>query len=462
MNQRSPKPVGTLVQLFRPFASFVRVESLGGRLLILASIAAMVWANSGASESYVALWEIPAFVGFAHWSIQEHLLFWVNDLLMVFFFLLVAMEIKRELVMGELNSPRKALLPLVAAGGGMLVPAAIYVAVAHGGEAAHGWGIPMATDIAFALGVLRILGSRIPKGLFAFLAALAIIDDLGAIVVIAIFYSSAISWGALGIAGLITLLLIGMNRVHIDRPGLYLVVGAPLWAVILQSGIHATIAGVIVGLCMPARGKAQTQALVADATGLAAVAEDPESSAVDVDGAVAALHSTAMKLESPLAALERTINPYVNFLIVPLFAFANAGVVLIGASPSLLLEPGALGVILGLVIGKPLGIVGATLLAMKTRLAHLPAGVTGRHLLGAGMLGGIGFTMSLFVAGLAFEPYSLLHIESKVGILTGSIISAIAGLLMLRGAPVTAALDPDAQLPNEGGAAASAGRESSA
>ncbi|AKU90118.1 Na+/H+ antiporter NhaA [Vulgatibacter incomptus] len=447
MDRNPRRSTSALIELFRPFASFFRVEALGGTLLLAAAVAALVWANSGFREAYLSLWELPLVVGIASWSIDEHLLFWVNDLLMAFFFLLVGMEIKRELLVGELASPRKAALPILAAVGGMLVPAALYTAIAHGSGAARAWGVPMATDIAFALGVLRVLGDRIPKGLVAYLAALAIIDDLGAILVIAIFYSSSISWVALLVAAVIALALVAMNRLGVDRPGLYVLLGLPLWVAVHSSGIHATIAGVIVGMCIPARSRASAEQVFADAESLTAVARDPASTEGTVTGALGALRDRVRALESPLASFEHALNPWVGFLIVPLFALANAGVVLVGASPAFLLEPAAFGVIVGLVLGKPIGIIGVTILAVKTGVASLPSGVTGRHILGAGILGGIGFTMSLFVAGLAFEPGSALHVQAKIGILVASLIAGVAGLLVLRGAPTSGART---QAPSEG------------
>lgn len=435
MAPTSKQSSSRLPRFLQPFASFVRVESLGGNLLILASIVALVWANSEWSDQYLALWEKPIAVGIGDWVIREPSLIWINDLLMAFFFLLVGMEIKRELLVGELNAPSKAFLPVFAALGGMIVPALIFYSITHGGPESRGWGVPMATDIAFALGVMRLVSNRVPPGLFVFLAALAIIDDLGAILVIAIFYSSAIHWGALGFAALITAVLVLMNRGGIRRPGLYFLVGLPLWVALYLSGIHATIAGVIVGVCMPAGTRFGIDSIVAGARSLLGKADDPRSSGADVEGAVADLRTKVDGAQSPLERLEHAMQPYVGFVIVPLFALANAGVVLKGASPSLIVDKVSLGVILGLFVGKPIGVIGMTLLAVKLGIARLPSGVTGRHLLGAGMLAGIGFTMSLFVAGLAYETGSLLHTEAKVGILAGSIISGIAGLIVLRTAP---------------------------
>ncbi|HWV38952.1 MAG TPA: Na+/H+ antiporter NhaA [Vulgatibacter sp.] len=428
------------LDLFRPLVSFVRHETFGSVLLILASAVALIWANSAARDGYVRLWETPIAVAVGPWEIRESLLHWINDLAMAFFFLLVGMEIKRELVSGELDTPSKALLPVLAAVGGMLIPAALYLAVASGGEAAPGWGIPMATDIAFALGVLRLLGKRVPIGLFAFLAGLAIIDDLGAILVIAIFYSSTISWPALGAAAAFTLVLAAFNAAGVRRPGLYVLVGLPLWLALFASGIHATIAGVIVGFCLPARGSSRREELLDDAERLVAIARK-EGPGDDDEAAVAALRAMAARLDSPLQVLEHAINPYVSYFVIPLFALANAGVTLVGASPALLLEHAALGVILGLVVGKPIGIVGATWLALRLRITRLPTGVTRRHLVGAGLLGGIGFTMSLFVAGLAFQEGSPIHTQAKVGILTASIIAGAIGYLTLRTTKVQAAAE---------------------
>ncbi len=431
--KRSP-PIAVLLKLLQPFEAFVRVEALGGTLLILASLVALVWANSSASESYVALWERPFTLGPEGFALTKPILLWVNDLLMAVFFLLVGLEIKRELLVGELNTRQKAILPALAAVGGMVVPALFYVSVANEGPAARGWGVPMATDIAFAIGVMRLLGNRVPAGLIVFLTALAIIDDLGAIIVIAVFYTSelnvtALLWGAAFIG-----VLVAMNRLGVRRPALYVFAGLPLWFAILKSGIHATIAGVIVGFCVPAASRFDLKEVLADARALLGVASDKTQSPEVVEASLRALEKRFDDAESPLSNLEHALHPYVAYAIVPLFALANAGVVLIGASPALLLEPVSLGVILGLVLGKPIGVIGVSLLTVKLGWARLPAGVTMRHLVGAGMLAGIGFTMSLFVAGLGFEAGSIFHTQAKVGILAASILSGLGGLLVLRSA----------------------------
>lgn len=441
---RDSKPQN-LLDLFRPFLVFTRVEVLGGTLLLVAAIVALVWANSPWAESYQWLWSRQITLALDSLSIVGSLEFWINDLLMVFFFLLVGMEIKRELAVGELNSVRRASLPVMAALGGMLVPAGIYAAINWGGDGIHGWGIPMATDIAFALGAMRLLGHRVPSGLFILLAALAIIDDLGAILVIAIFYTESLSWTALGIAGALVALLFAMNRLSVRRAGLYLIVGAPLWLAVYTSGIHATIAGVITGMMIPVRRRIDMQPVqeVAKELGTLPAAAQEE----DKYAALEALQERVRRVESPLAAVEYALHPYVSYGVLPLFALANAGVVLIGTSPSLLLDPVSLGVILGLLIGKPVGIFSATMLAVKAGIAELPTGVTQRHVLGASMLAGIGFTMALFISGLAFEHGSLLHTEAKVGILAGSAVSAVLGLAFL----ATGKAEPSAAADAAGG-----------
>ncbi len=440
MANKRPRSIAALLKILQPFEAFVRVEALGGTLLIIASVIALIWANSEASASYVALWERPFTLGLEGAALQKPLILWINDLLMAVFFLLVGLEIKRELLVGELNTAQKAILPALAAVGGMVVPALIYYAVAHEGPAASGWGVPMATDIAFAIGVMRLLGNRVPNSLVVFLTALAIIDDLGAILVIAIFYSGALKTTALLWAAVFIAVLVVMNRFGIRRPALYVFAGIPLWVAILKSGIHATIAGVIVGFCVPATSQFSLASILADAKQLLGVASNKTAPKETVEASLRALEKRFDDAESPLSNLEHALHPYVAYAIVPIFALANAGVVLLGASPALLLEPVSLGVILGLTLGKPIGVVGISVLTVKMGWAKLPAGVTMRHLVGAGLLAGIGFTMSLFVAGLGFEVGSIYHTEAKVGILAASVIAGLAGLLVLRSAkPVVAA-----------------------
>jgi len=346
------------------------------------------------------------------------------------FFLVVGLEIKRELLMGELNSVRKASLPLLAAVGGMLVPAGLYLAVASR-QSTAGWGVPMATDIAFALGVARLLGNRVPTTLLVFLTAFAIADDLGAILVIALFYGHSVNGVALAVAVGLFGVLIGMNRLGVSRRSLYLLVGLPLWVAVLKSGLHATIAGVLVGLCVPARVKGMTaESALHQANSLLDEDADPSTDAREAK--LDALEAHVESAQSPLTKLEHALHPYVAYAILPLFAFANAGIDLREMSLGNVWEPVTLGVVLGLVLGKPLGILLFSGLAVRAGWAELPAGVSWRMMAGASVLGGIGFTMSLFVASLAFEGEPAIHLSAKLGILLASAVAAAAGLAILR------------------------------
>lgn len=428
MSKRAP--FALFASLFRPFLKFTKVEILGGTLLLLASIVAILWANSPWTGAYQWLWDRPIGVGFDGRLLEGPLSFWINDFLMAFFFLLVGMEIKRELVLGDLNSPKKAALPVLAAVGGMVVPAGIYALLNWGNlEAMRGWAIPMATDIAFALGVLRLAGHRVPAGLFIFLGALAIIDDLGAILVIAFFYTESLSWSALGIAALLIGLLGLLNFLDVRRAGLYLLVGAPLWLSIYSSGIHPTIAGVITGMMIPVRRRVRDfPSIVDNARGLVMVASRTDAREAERQVAIGALEVEMRKVETPLEAVEHTLSPYVNYAILPLFALANAGVILVGASLGLFVDTVTLGVLFGLFVGKPVGIFGMTYLAVRSGIAQLPRGMGMEHVLGASMVAGIGFTMALFIGGLGFEPNSLAHTSAKIGVFTGSILSGVVGL----------------------------------
>jgi NhaA family Na+:H+ antiporter len=345
-------------------------------------------------------------------QLSQPLHFWINDGLMALFFLLVGLEIKRETLVGELASFQKAALPIAAALGGMIVPAVFYFLFNRGGPGAGGWGIPMATDIAFALGVLALLGDRVPTSLKVFLAALAIADDIGAVLVIAFFYTEQISWISLGVGGLFFGALIVANRAGARHPLIYAVLGVGLWLAFLRSGIHATVAGVLLATTIPARQRAG-------------------SSSVPAPGG------------SPMLRFEHGLMPWNKYVIMPVFALANAGVVLSGGAGRALVDPISLGVICGLVLGKPIGIVLFSWLATQCRVATMLDGIGWRQILGVGMLGGIGFTMSLFIANLAFGETPALE-TAKVGILTASVASAMAGALVLlkagkrthRGAPL--------------------------
>ena len=374
---------------------FLRLEAAGGVVLMAASVLALLVANSPLAAPYERLLDLPIAVRIGGLAIAKPLLLWVNDGLMAVFFLLVGLELKREMIEGHLSSLRRASLPAWAALGGMLAPAGLYAAFNWQDAAAmNGWAIPAATDIAFALGVLSLLGNRVPAALKAFLLSVAIFDDLGAIVVIALFYTAKLSVLALGLAAVFLAGLVALNRAGVTRAAAYLVLGLPLWVAVLKSGVHATLAGVILAFCIPLRAPSE--------------------------GA------------SPLHRLEHALHPWVAFGVLPIFAFANAGVPVLELSVADLTHPVPLGIALGLFLGKQLGIMLAAWLGVRLGLASLAEGVRWPQLYGAAVLCGIGFTMSLFIASLAFEqggtaPAGL----ERLGILTGTLVSALVGYLVL-------------------------------
>lgn len=404
-------------KLLRPIEQFWQSEARGGFILFAAALLAFIVANSPLSQGYFALQNTPFRIGFGDWSLEKPLLLWVNDLLMAVFFLLVGMEIKRELVQGELRDLRKASLTIFAALGGMVAPALIYTFFNAGGEGARGWGVPMATDIAFSLGVLALLGSRVPLGLKVFLTAFAIVDDLGAVLVIALFYTASLKVSMLLWGGLfwVLALLAGWRRVRFLP--LYLLLGLLLWYFTLKSGIHATVAGVLLAMAIPITRSLEPFELKRELR--AAASKDPE----EIEGELEHLEHTIAQAQSPLHRLEHLLHPWVAYLILPIFAFFNAGVNLAGAQ----LGGVALGSFLGLLLGKPLGIFAASWLAVRLGLAALPAGVNWLMVAGAGFLGGIGFTMALFIAALAFGP-GTLDDQAKVGVLSSSVVAAAVGL----------------------------------
>jgi NhaA family Na+:H+ antiporter len=425
-----------MVRVVRPFQYFARTGATSGVLLLVATVAALIWANSPWHATYEAIWESPVRVSVAGRFLELSLLSWINDGLMAAFFLLVGLEIKRELLVGELASIRQATLPIAAAIGGMLVPALVYVAVNPSRPEAAGWGIPMATDIAFALGVMMLLGPRIPVGLKVFLTALAIVDDMGAVAVIALFYSGSLHLVPLAIAAGCVLLLVVLNASRIRRLLPFLLVGVVLWFALHESGIHATIAGVVLALTIPVRTRINAEEFSSQARELLAEFDKAETGDLLVitskgqQEAIHALERASEGVQAPLLRLEHGLQPLVQYGIMPLFAFANAGVRLAGADASPL-APVTLGVFLGLVIGKPLGITLFAWLAVRFRLAALPAQTTWRALHGAAWLGGIGFTMSLFIAAQAFGGPPHLF-PAKVGILLGSTVAGTVGALLLR------------------------------
>lgn len=423
------------------FAEFLHLEVAGSLVLLFATITALVLANSGWQEAFTEFWHTELGIIFGSFEFQQSTLHWIDDGLMALFFFVVGLEIKREILVGELSTLRKAALPILAAVGGMLGPALIYALINHGGEGAGGWGIPMATDIAFALGVLALLGSRIPTSLKVFLSALAIADDIGAILVIAIFYTSQILWGWLFVGLALLLVMVLFNVLRIESPLPYAIGAVIIWFCFLNSGVHATIAGVLVALTIPASSRMQPLAFVDWARGkIEEIAEkdvpgDHVLQTPDQQHCAQEIQAQARWIQAPLQRMEHALLPLTTFVILPLFALANAGVVLVGLDVAeLILEPVSLGIFFGLVLGKQLGITGAAWLAVKFKLAELPKGVTCRHIYGAGWLGGIGFTMSLFISGLAFRA-GILQSEAKLAILITSVVAGIGGYLILRGAP---------------------------
>jgi NhaA family Na+:H+ antiporter len=409
-------------QLTAPVRRFLAVESASGFVLVGCTAVALVLANSPLADAVHHFWDTRLRVGVGRLTLDEPLHFWVNDALMAVFFFVVGLEVKREIVAGELSSVKQAALPVVAAVGGMVVPAAIYLLLQRGTPGERGWGVPMATDIAFVVGLLALFGRRVPLGLKVFLLSLAIVDDIGAILVIAAFYSGGTDGRLLGLgaAGLGLCLL--LNRLGVRSVLVYLPVGAGVWLATLAGGVHPTIAGVLLGLVTPARPLVGATALRLSMADLLADMQDDRDQPPELEE-LELLRFAARETVSPLERLETFLHPWVGFAVMPVFALANAGVaVRLGA----VTDPIAVAVAAGLVLGKPVGIVGFSLLAVRLRLARLPAGVRVPTLVGAGCLGGIGFTMALFVAGLAFAGPAQLD-AAKVGILLGSGLSAAVG-----------------------------------
>lgn len=422
----------------RNLAGFFQKEVAGAIFLAAATLLALLIANSAWNELFVQFWETHLGVFLGDWVFEQSLLHWVDDALMALFFFVIGLEIKREFIVGELSTFRGAALPVIAAVGGMVAPALIFIMFTYGTAAQRGWGVPMATDIAFALGALALLGTRAPTGLKVFLSALAIADDLGAILVIALFYTAEIdvSWLLIGLLPFGALLL--MNRMKVEEPLAYLAVGTLLWFAVLNSGVHATIAGVIAALTVPAVARL-TPSQFTDACRVTI----NEIDACDIPGAHTLVNDRPQRLAlnlaraaelsaAPLQRLEFAILPFTTFVVLPLFALANAGVRFggdIDVTSSLVY-----GVFFGLVVGKPIGIALASWIAVRSGIASLPSGVGWRHIVGAGMLGGIGFTMSMFVANLAFGVGEQGD-DVKMAILAASVTAGVLGYAWLRRTP---------------------------
>ncbi|MGH8030981.1 MAG: Na+/H+ antiporter NhaA [Luteimonas sp.] len=389
------------VRALRGLRVFFRLEAAGGVLLIGAALLALICANSPLFAAYEGFRDMPMQVRIGDLDIAKPLLLWVNDGLMAVFFLLVALELKRATLSGQLSSRAQLMLPMVCAAAGVAVPALLFWAVNRGSaQTLGGWAVPTATDIAFALGILALLGSRVPLGMKLLLSTIAVVDDLIAIAIIAVFFSHGLSLGALAGAGVAIVAMIALNRFGVRALTPYLLLGVVLWVCVLKSGVHATLAGVVTGLLIPH--------------------VDPDNRIDDETE------------HSPLESLEQALHPWVAYAILPIFAFANAGLSLQGTHLDDLWQPLPLGIVLGLVLGKPIGIVVAALLMTTTKLATLPEGMDFKAMIGLGMLCGIGFTMSLFIGSLAFARQPLLYTESVIGVLVASIVAALAGFVWLR------------------------------
>ncbi len=421
-----------------PFEHFLHAQTTTGMVLMLMTVVALILANTPLAESYAHFFHTKIDFNVGTWELSHSVHHWINDGLMAIFFFIIGLEIKREVLVGELSNIKVAILPILSAIGGMIFPALIYLAITHGTAGEAGWGIPMATDIAFAISALVLLGKRVPVALVTFLVALAIVDDLGAVLVIALFYTEQIQMLPLALAGVSFLILVSFNRfgIHMILP--YFIVGLFMWFFMLESGVHATIAGVIAALAIPSTPKRAPQSFRADAKVLL---DKYNSYPIDEkDGMNERQKAILLKLEAnirdigtPSARLEQALHLPVALIIIPLFALANAGIAIDFSSlGETVVTPVSMGIIIGLVLGKVLGIFGVAWLAIKLKIASLPKESTMNQIFGVAFLGGIGFTMSIFVADLAFINTPELIFQAKVGILTASLFAGLFGYFWLR------------------------------
>ena len=421
------------LKLVLGFGDLLKSDSLGGILLIFFTIVALVWANSPWAESYHHFWELPTKIEVGHWHFEIHLLHLINDVFMAIFFYLVGLEIKREILAGELSSVKKAIMPALGAIGGMLLPAALYVMIMlpqNDPASMRGWGVPMATDIAFSLGILSLLGKRVPLSLKIFLVALAIVDDLGAILVIAIFYTSNLDLNYLMTGLGLILFLVALNRLDVRIIGIYHIVGIFIWYCFYKSGIHATIAGVLLAFTIPIQRRMEIDEFKRRINQMQ-ISENGHTNRTLSHHAIDDLQyirKQIRELESPVQRLEHLLHEFVNYFIMPIFALANAGVSISSGSEALSFV--SVAVIIALFVGKPVGITLMTWIGCKIGIAELPEGIKWKHLFSVAILGGLGFTMSLFIANLAFDAPSFLS-QAKIGILVGSIVAGVAGYKIL-------------------------------
>ena len=428
------------VYLLLPIKNFIEKQTSVGISLIISTTLALIIANSPLAGYYHDFWKQEVFIGFNEFVINKSLLHWINDGLMSMFFFLVGLELKKEIMHGQLSNLRGAILPIAAALGGMLFPALIYSFFNFGTESISGWGIPMATDIAFALGILYLLGDKVPVSLKIFLTAIAIADDMGAVLVIAIFYTEEISLQSLGIGLFFLLVLILANYVGIRNMLFYAVMGiGGLWLAILLSGIHATIAAVLAAFAIPTSKRINTPIFLRKAkllsyhikNQLKKTAPSPEKNQEDISHTIEKFSLLTQDATPPLQRIEHTLQPFVSFVVLPLFAFANAGVNFSAESLSYFLEPVSLGILLGLIFGKFLGIVLFTKFMVALKISSLPNKVQWKHIYGVGILGAIGFTMSLFITELAFDNEPYLD-QAKIGVFSASLLAGIIGYFYLK------------------------------
>lgn len=422
-------PIDTLI---RPFKRFMQIEASSGIILIFITIIALVLANTALKDFYLNLLDTKIIVGIGDFALNKNISHWINDGLMAIFFFVVGLEIKREMLTGELSSFKKSAFPIFAALGGMIFPALFYVALNWGNEyEMKGWGIPMATDIAFSLGILSLLGNRVPLSLKIFLTAFAIVDDLGAVIVIAIFYTANLSLISLAIGFGILLVMFLCNFLHVRHPTVYLILGIFLWLALLKSGVHATIAGVLAALTIPATAKIDVKSFVIKSKSIIDTIEDKRTSQEDITNNISELEDKSEKVLPLSRRFEHDLHLWVAFLIMPIFAFANAGVTLEQNILTAMSNKVTLGIVLGLFLGKQIGITLFCWLAVKMKIADLPEGTNWKMVYGAALLGGVGFTMSLFISSLAFASPEVVA-NSKIGILSASLVSAFAGYFILK------------------------------
>ena len=422
-------------RILTPIQKFVRIESLSGMLLFGATILALILANSPLADRFQSLWQYKMGISTSGFELIKPLILWINDGLMAIFFFLIGLEIKRELMIGELNSVKKASFPLFAAIGGMLAPVLLFLILNKNPDNSHAWGIPMATDIAFSLAILTLLGKRVPIGLKVFLIAFAIVDDLGAVMVIALFYSGTIKWSLIGISMVLLALLFFLSNRKYFSHGVYLSVGIIIWYLFLKAGIHPTIAGVLMALTIPIRQKVRVENSVGDLCKIvdgirdSADPSSPLLSKKQIEG-IDSLEDWTEKVQSPLQHLEHKLHNWVAYLIMPLFALSNAGVAFQGGGSLDSMLGGIIAI--SLIVGKLIGVTLFAWMAVKFGFAELPEEVNFKQVIGVSLLAGVGFTMSIFVANLAFFGNDYLLDSAKAGILIGSLIAGVSGYLVLR------------------------------